>query len=659
GINRGFESSSSSSGDGSSSVSHTMRRGLSDVRLGKRECKILFPRINVFLGSAKQCGILYSMPSSLWMLAHLEKKHPMPSSLKQSSMDAFRVRKLDISRAEKITGLMTSMVAKDVLPVSFVEGVGFRELMAFLEPDYQVPCRKTTTVRLEKMYEDKAASLRESLCAAEHLAITTDAWTALTTESYVTVTAHYFEDWKMKTALLQTRAMPERHTAENLANVLGAAAEDWGIADKIVACVHDNATNVTVATSRHLEWESHRCFAHTLQLAVNDGFKLNSIANVVGGASRLVSHFHHSTVASEALKKKQAIQLKEPHRLIQYVKTRWNSIHDMFERLLEQRWTIAAVLSDREVTKLSDARTLDLTDANWHTMEELLPVLRALKSATTVSARVCVFFFLIDYMILCLYAGKWRIILLKYNVSDSLTSRMEPENTGTAKKAAFIASFLDPRHKHLKFTTKEVKEAVQEKVRDLLSGLRAVSGDSARVDDDESGPAKRAKQVDAMVSFFGEDYFKGDTVTSDHSEIERYTNEEGISPSQDPALWWSLNESRFKNLSRLAKAYLCIPATSVPAERVFSAAGLVVNRLRSRLLPKHQQVLHVLKAADTTLVTHAWDSLSGVFHFKNTQTLHWDSWCCKLRASSKSVVWPGGGPGDTPPNPPSDEFKLL
>lgn len=161
---------------------------------------------------------------------------------------------------------------------------------------------------------------------------------------------------------------------------------------------------------------------------------------------------------------------------------------------------------------------------------------------------------------------------------------MEPENTGTAQKAAIVASFLDPRHKHLKFTTNEVKEAVHEKVRDLLSGLCVVSGD-------ESGPAKRAKPVDAMVSFFGEDYFMGDTVTSDHSEIERYTNEEGISSSQDPALWWSLNEYRFKNLSRLAKAYLCIPATSVPAERVFSAAGLVMSRLRSRLLPKHVDML--------------------------------------------------------------------
>ncbi|KAK7160440.1 hypothetical protein R3I93_008173 [Phoxinus phoxinus] len=226
-------------------------------------------------------------------------------------------------------------------------------------------------------------------------------------------------------------------------------------------------------------------------------------------------------------------------------------------------------------------------------MEELLPVLRALKLATTALCSEKEVSVSVVYPITAALLSRHlkrdegespKVSEFKRRVSESLTSRMEPENTGTAQKAAIVASFLDPRHKHLKFTTNAVKEAVHEKVRDLLSGLRVVSGD-------ESGPAKRAKPVDAMVSFFGEDYFMGDTVTSDHSEIERYTNEEGISSSQDPALWWSLNEHRFKNLSRLAKAYLCIPATSVPAERVFSAAGLVVSRLRSRLLPKHVDML--------------------------------------------------------------------
>ncbi len=55
----------------------------------------------------------------------------------------------------------------------------------------------------------------------------------------------------------------------------------------------------------------------------------------------------------------------------------------MFERLLEQRWAVCAVLSDRNVTKLADARTLDLKVEHWETVEELTPVLKSLKCATT------------------------------------------------------------------------------------------------------------------------------------------------------------------------------------------------------------------------------------------------------------------------------------
>ena len=42
-----------------------------------------------------------------------------------------------------------------------------------------------------------------------------------------------------------------------------------------------------------------------------------------------------------------------------FSKTRWNSVCDMFERLMEQRWAVTAVLSDRTVTKIQNARTLD------------------------------------------------------------------------------------------------------------------------------------------------------------------------------------------------------------------------------------------------------------------------------------------------------------
>lgn len=72
------------------------------------------------------------------------------------------------------------------------------------------------------------------------------------------------------------------------------------------------------------------------------------------------------------------------HRLTQSCKTRWNSVCEMFDRLVEQQWAVVAVLSDRTVTKLQDARILELKDEYWQLMEDTQPVLSALKCATTV-----------------------------------------------------------------------------------------------------------------------------------------------------------------------------------------------------------------------------------------------------------------------------------
>ena len=51
------------------------------------------------------------------------------------------------------------------------------------------------------------------------------------------------------------------------------------------------------------------------------------------------------------------------------------------------------------------------------------------------------------------------------------------------------------------------------------------------------------------------------------------------------------NAERFPTIAKVAKRYLCIPATSVPAERVFSTAGLIINEKRSSLLPENSDML--------------------------------------------------------------------
>ena len=69
-------------------------------------------------------------------------------------------------------------------------------------------------------------------------------------------------------------------------------------------------------------------------------------------ARKLVGHFKHSAVSMTALKKKQQQMNISQHHPFQDVSTSWNSTYFMMERLLEQRWSIYAVLHNENVTQV-------------------------------------------------------------------------------------------------------------------------------------------------------------------------------------------------------------------------------------------------------------------------------------------------------------------
>ena len=49
-------------------------------------------------------------------------------------------------------------------------------------------------------------------------------------------------------------------------------------------------------------------------------------------------------------------------------------------------------------------------------------------------------------------------------------------------------------------------------------------------------------------------------------------------------------------LYNTAIKYLIIPATSVPSERIFSAAGSILNKKRNRLGPKNANIILTLNS---------------------------------------------------------------
>jgi len=79
-----------------------------------------------------------------------------------------------------------------------------------------------------------------------------------------------------------------------------------------------------------------------------------------------------------------------------------------------------------------------------------------------------------------------------------------------------------------------------------------------------------------------------------NSELKLYLSLPAISADADPLDWWKAHVKEMPMLSKVARKYLCIPATSVPSERVFSASGHILSPQRSRLSNQNMNMLTFL-----------------------------------------------------------------
>jgi len=60
--------------------------------------------------------------------------------------------------------------------------------------------------------------------------------------------------------------------------------------------------------------------------------------------------------------------------------------------------------------------------------------------------------------------------------------------------------------------------------------------------------------------------------------------------------WWKAHQLKFPNLSRMARDYLAIPATSVPSEQSFSLGKNLITDRRNRLVGKTIRACMCLKS---------------------------------------------------------------
>ncbi|XP_061725455.1 E3 SUMO-protein ligase ZBED1-like [Cydia pomonella] len=490
---------------------------------------------------------------------------------------------------------VAKLIAVNQLPLSFTASEGFQQFMAVIEPGYKIIKEDALKRRLNLLADKLTDKIREKLLKAKSIACTADLWSSRTQESYLTCTTNIIDDeWNCETMTLSTQEMEERHTAVNIAKEINEISDKWGISSSLSAVVTDNATNIVnaVSSSNVLEKNNLTCAAHSIQLAVNKSFLMENVANVCSKASKIVGHFRHSNVAAKELETMQEQLEMKQLNLIQSCKTRWNSTYEMLDRLLVNRIPVMNVLNDRTKTLPSTAQRLEMFEAEWFLIDELVKILKPLQVATN---------------LLCSDAhspvSMVRPLLqaiIKNHLNDDDTDsetakgvkliiKTELEerfkliwNQDCEVNARQIASLLDPRYKDLCDEHIDARQLIRNKVMAKLQNSVPIEDREQSTEADENSNKSALEYI-----------YKTKSYSNMHplEQFNTYLAEPQIRFDMDPFQWWKLRAVRYPAVADIAKNYLCIPATSASSERTFSTAGNIVTAKRSCLLPKNVSLL--------------------------------------------------------------------
>lgn len=292
---------------------------------------------------------------------------PQPKQARITSfMPASSSRGLSAERQRKITDTLTRFICKDMRPINISQGSGFKDFVRELEPRYEVPSRATISDRIVKLYDATKDNIKKML-SGENISLTTDGWTSIATEAYVTVTAHFInDDWELKDIILKTAEVQETHTAEHVAECIGDILGEYNVRPQsVLSITTDNAPNYINAVERHLQVASVPCMAHTINLAVRKGLTVRAIESPINRLKATALHFNKSTTASYLLESKQRLLGVKPAKLINDCATRWNSTYDMVCRAAEQQAPVAAVIMEKKLGHL------ELNTNEWSLMEQV------------------------------------------------------------------------------------------------------------------------------------------------------------------------------------------------------------------------------------------------------------------------------------------------
>ena len=328
------------------------------------------------------------------MSTHLKRHHgsdtdPVPGYAKpvqKSSTMGGYVQKLgqDSPRAHTISRAIACFLVSEFLPFTVIESPMFAQLLAILEPKYQIPAIEFFRGSLfPQLCEEAKLVAVWGLSQASSVAITVDKWSS-GAFSHVTVIGHYMtSEWQLVSRILRTHSLLFAHRENHMVEVLAKVIEDWKLErrHRLLPVTTDNDGDMSQAVQSANIGPHVGCFAQAVNTAALNALHTPALVPILGHIRRIIAFFMGRPKAKELLQEKRSLlRLPEQPLLLDSPK-RWNSSYDMLQRFLEQEHAVRAALRSKDLHLAREDLTM-VGNEDLGCVEKTLDVLRPLMTIT-------------------------------------------------------------------------------------------------------------------------------------------------------------------------------------------------------------------------------------------------------------------------------------
>ncbi|XP_070583142.1 LOW QUALITY PROTEIN: E3 SUMO-protein ligase ZBED1-like [Erythrolamprus reginae] len=495
----------------------------------------------------------------------------------------------------RTTRAVADFIVLDLMPVEVVEGEGFGQMLAVLDPNYKPPeAAALAHTVLKHMYTQVKGKIWELVRALPQCSISLDVWHHSSTLTYLTLTVHYVDDcFEPRARVLSSRPIPENPSTESLVEALTEATKEWGVHESTLYTV-GGLGSATQQAAAALGWTALPCVGQALRAAMEA---------VVGQPVAHSALERLRRLASWALTgRNEKLWFQEPllqAHLSRFLRdgSRWHSVYSILQDLLEYSKSLSGLGPDGEAV---------LHPQDWAALQDVAQVLKPMAIATSTFTKD-------PFSSLALVKPVLTSLLYKHLVASEWDSALALEAKAAARKelnhhfsspkvnqALNLACALDPRFHGLDFLSHSDRVETLHLLKSEVSHLAEAPAflASSLPDVASSPPPSKLPKQEAGIEFLLGDLCSlrgGPGIGSAHQQAEQETasfqTSKASALAQEPLQWWKIHHTQYPLLAQAARKILGVPATSVPASWLFSSTGDAIHSKRQALTPEHVDML--------------------------------------------------------------------